>query len=74
MISDFFRSLRQRVSGCDRLLCKRETVGTQIRIRSLTHGAAEAADKMIFFQMNSGGKLRNMKRRGVVVLDPAQRL
>lgn len=32
MISDFLRSLRQCIPGCDRLLCKRKAVGSQIRI------------------------------------------
>ena len=72
LISDFLRSLRQRIPGCERLLCKRETVGSQICVRSLAHRAAEAADKMVLFQMDSCGKLRNMKRRGIVVPDAAQ--
>ena len=32
MISDFLRSLRQCIPGCDCLLCKRKAVGSQIRI------------------------------------------
>lgn len=47
MISAFLRSLRQCIPGCDCLLCKRKAVGSQIRIRGLPHGAAEAPDKMI---------------------------
>lgn len=32
MISDFLRSLRQCIPGCDCLLCERKAVGSQIRI------------------------------------------